>query len=194
MELLPGFRPIEVISVIFGIVSMILAWLSFRRAERSERQSERAEDRAIQTDERVREFAFAQRKADALALIVGGESALMSAKRKLMALRDKAMEAHAKDIAVQAEAFADRLAHSTVALHGFRDELNAMKSVGRTHEQLLEFVETKISAIRALTDPTLINEEVALFVDPAENHIRVVGLHKEVAEALKRRELNANES
>ena len=200
MDLLPGFKPTELISIVFGVVSMILAWLSFRRAERSEKQSERAEDRAkraeeraIQSDERARELTFAQRKGEALALVIDGESALLGARRRLMSVRDKAVEVQADDIATQALTFADGFVSSIEVLHKLRDELNAMKSTGRTHEQLLEFVDAKVSAIRALTDSKIITEQVAVFADPAENHIRLLGVHKEVAAELKRRGLDATD-
>ena len=127
--------------------------------------------RSIQASKETRSLAFAQKKQEALALVLEGEVATMAARRQLWEIRDDAHEVGVTEIVESADAFIQDLDRSLVRLAEVRRELEARLAAEMGHEDHVRLIETTMAKIRQITDPKKISEEVAVFVDPARRHI-----------------------
>lgn len=193
MDQIFDLKPNELAAIVFGIVGMIFGLASYRRAKRSEllalesnERAKRAEERSILNEDRTRELSYAQRKADALGLVTDGEAALLSARRKLVALRDAASEVGATDVIAPAESFLKTYEKDLSGLKVLQGEIESVTASGRSHEDLVKLMESHIAQIRRLTDSKLIAEEMGTFADQAERNIRLVSVHRQVADRLKK--------
>jgi len=192
MDKLLDLKPNEFASIVFGIVGMALALVASYRAKRSEEiskrsdeRSARAEERSIKNEERARELVFAQKKSDALALILDGEAANMSTRRQLLSLRNDAFEIGDHQIVASAETFAVSYEGSLARLREVRRELQLIPSTGITHE-ILKQMEAVTASIKEVTNSKSTSEEVAAFTDEARRRIQFITIHQEVSKELKR--------
>jgi hypothetical protein len=180
LELFSGWKPSEFTAIVFGLVSMVFAWQAHRRASR-------AEDRAIETDTRARELAFAQRKSEAQALALQGEAALSKAKRMMLGMRDRLLIAGESDLATKILEFSQSYEKRIGIIGILSAELGKGTPPGAPHEQLLAFVDSAITGIRSQADPALIDEEVLTTLAPYETRIRLLELQQAVLKELQRR-------
>ena len=136
--------------------------------------------RSMQATRETRSLAFAQKKQEALALVIEGEVGNMAARRQLWEIRDEAHEIGATEIVESAGAFIQDLDHSLARLADVRRELEARIAGEMGHEDHVRLIETTIAKIRQITDPKKISEEVAVFADPARRNI---ALRKKIKES-----------
>jgi hypothetical protein len=193
MDTIFGLKPQELAAIIFGIFGMIFGLAAYNRAKRSEalslesnERAKRAEERLNENDMQSRELAFSQRKAEALKLLTEGESALMAARRRQLALRNAASDAGATDIIKVAEQQAANYEADLITLKELRAEAESMTSIGKSHEEIVFMTEKTIPSIERLFDPKLISEQLGSLMDQAEHDIRIFTIHREVVDALKK--------
>ena len=127
--------------------------------------------RGIQSTKETRSIAFAQKKQEALSLVIDGEVANMAARRQLWEVRDDAFEIDADDLVEEAEKFIKDYDQSIARLADARLALEAQAAGQMNHDDHVRFIEATIGKLKQITDPKKIAEEVAVFVDPAKRNI-----------------------
>lgn len=127
--------------------------------------------RAILSSNETRSLAFAQKKQEALTLLIEGEVAYLSARRQLWEVRDDAYEAGANELADVAVEFIGDYERSIARLAEIRTELEKKATPQMRHQDQLQFVETTINSIKQITDPPKIYAELSSFVDQAKRNI-----------------------
>ena len=153
------------IGVLLGVLGFVLSCVNLWRS--------------IQATRETRSLAFAQKKQEALALVIEGEVGHMAARRQLWEIRDDAQELGVTEIVENADAFIKDFDRSLVRLGEVRRELEAQIAGEMGHEDHVRLIETTIAKIRQITDPNKISEEVAIFVDPARRHLALRKKSKE---------------
>ncbi|MFT3850955.1 MAG: hypothetical protein QM739_20545 [Propionivibrio sp.] len=127
--------------------------------------------RSIKATKETRSLAFAQKKQEALSLVIDGEVGTMAARRQLWEIRDDAKEIGASRLVADTENFIKDYERSLAQLSAVRAELETQVSGQMNHADHLKFIETTMAKVKQITDPKKIAEEVAVFVDPARRHI-----------------------
>jgi hypothetical protein len=163
---------------------MVFSLISYQRAARSERMANESNARSIKNENQAREIEFARRRSEVLGYVTAGKAAYMAALRKLKAYQDAALEAGATLVGPAAEPLIAGANESIAKLTEIEKEIESDSAAGKTHEQLMTLMDTRVDFLKRFTDPLLIAEGFGPSFDQFERNIRLVSVHKEVAKQL----------
>ncbi|MEI8574004.1 hypothetical protein JWZ98_10960 [Methylomonas sp. EFPC1] len=141
--------------------------------------------RSIQSTRQAQVLALAQKKHEALSLVMEGEIGNMAARRQLRTVRYEALNADAEDIAQQVSEFIDGHDRALSNLSRLREGLSAIVPGAARHKDLIKMIDVIIPQIKQVTEAKWIAEGVGEYVDEVKENL---SLRKRVQQLQQRGE------
>jgi hypothetical protein len=145
------------IAAIVGILGFVLSLYNLWRSKRS--------------DERVHSLAFAQKKQEALGMILNGEAASRTVQSQIWELRHDAYMVGAGLVVNSTDKLAANCSEDLNHFNQLRKEVEALDSSKAGYDELLMMADKLIIAIRARTDTKRIEQEVAGHIADGRKYI-----------------------